>query len=343
MLFFLFKRIFPQNGCKASVNVLCYAIVEKIFIQEKLKTQKRETIMKQTPAPISAVPKPRFRLTMDNVRWFLMLNLGLILTAAGIHFFKSPNHFAIGGTSGISIIAATLFPKLNVGDFMFIVNAVLIVLGFIFLGIRSMGATIYSSFALSFYVWIFERIYMMTAPFTQDTMLELCFAVLLPAAGSAIVFNIGSSTGGTDIVAMILSKHTSLEIGKALMVSDFLIAASTIWIYDVRTGLYCLLGLLVKSTVVDLVIDSLNTRKQVTIISSAHDAVLKFITEKLHRGATLYSACGAYTHKAEVVILTVLSRREAMLLRNFLRKTDPKAFLTIVNSSETIGKGFRAL
>lgn len=90
-------------------------------------------------------------------------------------------------------------------------------------------------------------------------------------------------------------------------------------------------------------IDSLNTRKQVTIISHAHDAVLEFITKKLHRGATLYNACGAYTQSAEVVILTVLSRREAMLLRNFLRKTDPKAFLTIVNSSRTIGKGFRAL
>lgn len=282
-------------------------------------------------------------ITMHHVRWFLLLNLGLLLMASGIHFFKSPNHFAMGGTSGISIIASSLFPQLAVGDVMFIVNGALIVLGFVFLGVRSMGATIYSSLALSVFVSLFERVYAMPTPFTQDTMLELVFAVLLPAVGSAIVFNIGSSSGGTDIVAMILSKHTSLEIGKALLVSDFLIAASTLWIYGIRTGLYCVLGLIVKSTMVDVVVDSIKIRKQVTIITNAHEAVLQFITETLHRGATVYDAKGAYTHAHQEVILTVLSRREAMLLRNFIRKADPKAFLTIVNSGETLGKGFRSL
>lgn len=282
-------------------------------------------------------------ITMHHVRWFLLLNLGLLLMASGIHFFKSPNHFAMGGTSGISIITSSLFPQLAVGDVMFIVNGALIVLGFVFLGVRSMGATIYSSLALSVFVSLFERVYAMPTPFTQDTMLELVFAVLLPAVGSAIVFNIGSSSGGTDIVAMILSKHTSLEIGKALLVSDFLIAASTLWIYGIRTGLYCVLGLIVKSTMVDVVVDSIKIRKQVTIITNAHEAVLQFITETLHRGATVYDAKGAYTHAHQEVILTVLSRREAMLLRNFIRKADPKAFLTIVNSGETLGKGFRSL
>ncbi len=283
------------------------------------------------------------KLTWQHIKWFLLLNLGLVLMAAGIHFFKSPNNFAMGGTSGISIIVASLFPRLAVGDVMFLVNGLLILLGFAFLGVRAMGATIYSSLALSFYVALFERVYVMPTPFTEDTMLEMIFAVLLPAVGSAIVFNIGSSSGGTDIVAMILAKYSSLEIGKALLVSDFLIAASTLWIFGMKTGLYCVLGLILKSTVVDLVVDSIKIRKQVTIISSAHEAVLQFITETLHRGATVYDAKGAYTHAHQEVILTVLSRREAMLLRNFIRKTDPKAFLTIVNSGETLGKGFRSL
>lgn len=298
-------------------------------------------VFASTPVKFNDIRAKLF--TRRGLRWFLLLNLGLLLTAVGIHFFKSPNHFAIGGTSGISILAATLFPRLNVGDFMFIVNAVLIVLGLAFLGPRAIAATIYSSAALSFYVWIFEHLWPMASPFTNDTLLELLFAVLLPAAGSALVFNIGSSTGGTDILAMILAKYSSLQIGKALLISDFLIAASTIWVYGIATGLYCLLGLLLKSTVVDLVIDNLNTRKQVTVITSAHEAALAFIMNCLHRGATLYHATGAYTQQEEVVILTVLSRREAMLLRNFLRRTDPKAFLTIVNSSETIGNGFHSL
>ncbi len=282
-------------------------------------------------------------LTKEYLAYFLLLNAGLILLAAGIHFFKSPNHFAMGGTSGISILAATLLPHMDVGTFMFIINAVLVALGLVFLGPKTMGATIYSSFALSFYVWILERVYPMPAPFTDDTFLELCYAVLLPAAGSAIVFNIGASSGGTDILAMILAKKTSLEIGKALFASDFFIALFAGGLYGVRTGLYCVLGLLAKAFVVDGVIEGINVRKKVTIVSSSPERITAFIRDSLHRGATIYDARGAYTGREEHVITTVLKRREAVLLRNFIRRADPKAFITIVNSSETIGKGFRAL
>ena len=134
--------------------------------------------------------------TRAHIIWFLLLNFGLVLLAAGIHFFKSPNNFAMGGTSGISIIAATLLPHMDVGTFMFIINGVLIVLGLVFLGRAVIGATLYSSVALSFYVWVLERAVPMARPFTDDTFLELCYAVILPAAGSAIIFNIGASSGG---------------------------------------------------------------------------------------------------------------------------------------------------
>ena len=111
--------------------------------------------------------------TRAHIIWFLLLNFGLVLLAAGIHFFKSPNNFAMGGTSGISIIAATLLPHMDVGTFMFIINGVLIVLGLVFLGRAVIGATLYSSVALSFYVWVLERAVPMARPFTDDTFLEL--------------------------------------------------------------------------------------------------------------------------------------------------------------------------
>ena len=281
--------------------------------------------------------------TRGNVVYIAALNGGLLLLAAGIHFFKAPNHFAMGGTSGLSILAASLFPRLNVGGFMFVVNALLVLLGLFFLGARVMGVTLYSSFALSFFVWALERLFPMTAPFTTDTLLELCFAVILPAAGSALIFNIGASSGGTDIVAMILTKKTNLEIGKALLLSDFLITVGAGALYGVRTFLYCVLGLLAKAFVVDSVIESINVRKQVTIISAQAAQIERYIMETLHRGATLYAASGAFSGCSEQVILTVLTRRQAMQLRNYIRRTDPHAFLTIVNSSETIGKGFRAI
>ena len=156
----------------------------------------------------------------EDAKFFFLLNLGLVATAVGIAVFKTPNHFAFGGTSGLSIVLATLFPRWNVGAFMWFINAALVVLGFVFLGVRSMGWTIYSSFALSFYVSLCERVCPLSAPLTSDAFLELCFAVILSAVGAAIVFNIGASTGGTDIVAMILNKYTSMPVGRALMVSD---------------------------------------------------------------------------------------------------------------------------
>lgn len=288
-------------------------------------------------------PKLTREQMLEYLRFFALLNLGLFLTAVGIALFKSPNQFAFGGTSGVSIILATLFPRWNVGVFMWIINLVLVVLGFCLLGWRSMGWTIYSSFALSFFVSVCEAIWPLSAPLTDDTFLEFCFAVLLPALGSAIVFNVGASTGGTDILAMILQKYTSLEIGRALMVSDLGIVAVAAFLYGPRTGMYCILGMVLKCTVVDSAIESLNLRKVCTVISQHSQEVEKFIIEELHRSATEQPAYGAYTHRRERVLVTVLTRSEASRLRIFLRKKDPTAFITIVNSSEIIGKGFRSI
>lgn len=279
----------------------------------------------------------------SDLRFFLLLNCGLFLTALGISLFKTPNHFAFGGTSGVSIILSTLFPMWNVSAFMWAVNGVLVVLGFFFLGIRSMGWTIYSSFALSFFVNLCEILWPLEGPLTSDTFLEFCFAVLLPALGGAITFNVGASSGGTDILAMILHKYTSLEIGRALMLSDLGIVLIAAYLYGPKTGLYCILGLVMKCTVVDGAIESLNLRKVCTVISQYPDEVEKFIIEELHRSATEQHAYGAYTKNQERVLMTVLTRSEAARLRVFLRRLDPKAFMTIVNSSEIVGKGFRSI
>ncbi len=281
-------------------------------------------------------------LTREKLIYFLLLNFGLAVLAAGVHFFKAPNNFAFGGTSGISILISSLTP-FNVGTAMLLINAVLVVIGLVFLGPKRMGVTIYSSMALSVFVDLFERIWPMSAPFTDDKFLELCYAVILPAVGSAIVFNIGASSGGTDIVAMILSDKTSIEIGKALLLSDFLIALAAGGLYGVRTGMYCVLGLLAKAFVVDGVIENINIRKKITIVSQHPDEILEFIINDLKRGATVYTAHGAFSGRDEEVITTVLGRRQAVLLRNYIRRVDPASFITIVNSSETIGKGFRSI
>ncbi len=285
----------------------------------------------------------RRREEPGRIQFFLTLNLGLFLTAIGIEVFKAPNHFALGGTSGLSIILSTLFPKYPVSAFMWLVNLALVLLGLAFLDRQTMGWTVFSSFALSFYVSILERLIPLSAPLTNDTLLELIFAVGLPAVGSAIVFNIGASTGGTDILAMILKKYSSLQIGKALLLVDAAIVATAAALYGPRTGLYCILGLISKSFVVDSFIENVNTQKVCTVICSRPNDVVGFLVSELHRTATVREERGAFTGRPETVLVTVLSRREATRLRIYLRETDPHAFMTMVNSSEIVGRGFRGM
>lgn len=280
---------------------------------------------------------------MKKIGGFLLINLGLILTAAGIHFFKVPNSFATGGVSGLAIVLRHFFPAISVGPIMLIINIILLIFGFALIG-RSFGSkTVYSSFALSGMVWLLDRLMPMSRPFTDDRLLELFFAIILPAVGSAIVFNQGASTGGTDIVAKVLNKLTSIDIGKALLLSDFAITLAAGAVYGVRIGMYSVLGLIVKGFIIDTVIEGFNLRKQVVVISEKPEQVRQYIVDNLHRGATFHIAYGAFTKEEKHVITTVVNRRQAVALRQFIREIDKSAFITITNTSEIIGKGFRSV
>lgn len=276
-------------------------------------------------------------------RFFVELNAGLILTAFAIVAFKTPNHFAFGGTSGVSVILSTLVPTLPVGVFMWILNIILVVLGFIFLERRAIIWSVFASFALSAYVSLFELFIPSTISMTGDMWLDLCFAVILPSLGSAIVFDIGASTGGTDILAMILKRRTTLEIGRALLYVDIGIVVIAAFLYGPRVGLYCVLGLFAKTLVVDKAIESIHLRKVCTVICGEPERVERFIVQKLNRTATISRAYGAFTGECVTVIMSVLSRREAVQLRRFVREIDEHAFITIVDSSEIVGKGFRGV
>lgn len=274
---------------------------------------------------------------------FLLLNAGLLLYALTLNFFCSPNHFVFGGTTGLSIVLASVFPGVEVSTFMWLSNAALVVLGFVFLGRAVMGWTLYSAVALSSFCSVMEWLFPVTTPLTSDPLLELCFAVLLPAMASGLIFNIGASTGGTEIIAMILQKYFGFEIGRALLVSDIGIVLWAAVLFGPTTGLYCILGMVARCTVVDTAMESLNLRKVCTVICHKPEQVREFILHTLNRAATEQEVVGAYTREEKTSIVVVLTRRQAVQLRDFLRETDPEAFLTIVSSSEIIGKGFRSI
>lgn len=248
----------------------------------------------------------------------------------------------MGGVSGLAVLLgeAIHVPFLTPGVYNTGINLIFLILGFLLLDKGFGLRTVYCTLLYSALVQIFEWAWPMARPLTDELILELFFAVILPALGSAILFNLNSSTGGTDIAAMILKKYSGLDVGNALLLSDILIAGAALFVFDITAGLCSLLGLVLKSVLVDNVIESLNRRKAMIVITSDPQTVCGYITEQLIRGATIWNAKGAYTHTDHYVVLSVLSRGQAVLLRRYLKEHDPSAFLIIANSSEIFGKGF---
>lgn len=278
----------------------------------------------------------------ETLKEYALLTLGAVMTALGVYFFKFPNDFCTGGVSGISIILGHYMPS-TPGFIMTMINIILLLIGFLVFG-KSFGIrTTIVSLIFSFATWGLEFICPMSAPMTTQPLLELIFAVTLPAIGSAILFNMQASAGGTDIVAMILRKFTNLNIGNALLFADFLITVAACFAFGMEIGLFSVLGLALKSVIVDLVLENFKVHKAFQIITSKPDEIIAFITSELKRGATEMHGEGAFTHENKTVILTVVNRYQAIKLRQFARQVDKQCFILITNTTEIIGKGFRGV
>lgn len=277
-----------------------------------------------------------------NFKNFLLLTASTLIMAVGIYFFKFANNFTFGGITGFAVLVAKFTP-LSASDFSFVANILLLVVGWIILGKSFAAKTAYSTILLSVTLSLFERVYPMSHPLTNEPLLELIFAILLPALGSTILFNIGASSGGTDVIAMVLKKYTSVDIGRGLMISDVLFTLCAFFVFDVKTGLYSLLGLIMRSALIDNFIESLNRSKYFHVVCSDPKPICNFIEKSLVRGATIVNAKGSFTGDNKYIILTVLSPSQAVKLRNFIKENSPGAFLLISNTSEIIGKGFHSV
>ncbi len=279
---------------------------------------------------------------MKKFKNFLLMNLGCVLLSVGVYFFKIPNGFATGGVTGIGTIFAAVTP-ISAGAWIWILNILLLILGFIFLGRDTGIKTVYCSMFYSALTYMFEFFIPLQSPLSDQPFLELVYAMLLTSIGSAMIFNSESSSGGTDIIALIMKKFSRLDIGKALLISDFVVAASSFLVFDIRTGLFSLLGLFSKAFIVDTVIESLNTCKYFVVITSKRDEISDYIMKDIHHGATVNEVVGEFTKDKKYMIHTVCRRAEAIRLRARIKQIDPHAFIIITTSSEIIGRGFRTV
>lgn len=280
------------------------------------------------------------RKIFSIVKQYTLLTVATFILVAGIYVFKFPNHFSFGGVTGIAVILEGVFP-ISASTFTFIINMSLLGLGFLFLGKGFGIKTVYVSLMMSVMLSAFEMFMPLQKPITTEPVLELIFAVVLPAFSSAILFNMDASSGGTDIIAMVLKKHTSFNIGTALFIIDLGITIVACFVFDAQTGLFSFCGLMAKSLVIDGVIENINLCKYFTIVCDDPQPICEYINNELQRSATIFKAEGSYSHKQKTIILTVLKRSQAVQLRNYVKRKEPLAFIMITNSSEIIGKGFR--
>lgn len=289
------------------------------------------------------------------LRWVL-LTFGIVLMSCSVYFFQTPNDFTLGGIAGIAVIIHSFIPApvnefFTQGVIMAIINVALLIIGLIILGKQCTVRTIFCSLFYTGFIWLFEYLNIVglineavgragMRTLTDEPLLELVYAILLFGIGGAIVFNCGASSGGTDIIALILKKFTSLNVGMALMIIDMIIVLISFYTFDVDKGLFSVLGLFTKSFLLDGVIESLGKTKYITIITENYEIISDYILKVINHGYTMYEAEGGYTHKPKKVLVTVCKRNEALKLKMKIHEVDPSAFVIITDANEILGKGF---
>jgi len=277
-----------------------------------------------------------------ELKSFVKISFGLFLLALGLNMFLVPNKIAAGGISGIGTILYHLL-GLPVGTSMLVMNVFLFLIAFKVIG-KTFGArSIFATILLSLMIDGMNYIIPMEA-FTDDLLIAVIFGDLLSGMGMAIVFNNRASTGGTDIIAKIINKRSHLEIGKSLLIIDFIIAASAgFLLQSVDVGMYSLLAVLINTFTIDAFLVSINVKKQAFIISKKHENIKQRIFEEVKRGVTYLDARGGYSGHEKKAILCVVGSRQIHILLQIVREEDPQAFVAISNVNETRGEGFKDL
>lgn len=281
----------------------------------------------------------QWREHREGLKEFGIITLGVIIMDIGIYVFKFPNYFSFGGASGLAVVLNQVLP-ISPSSINLIINMVLLIAGFAILG-KSFGLkTTYVTILSSILLNIMEHYFPMTGPLTNQTGLELIYAIALPAVAAAMLFHVNASGGGTDILAMILKKHTTLDISMALFLIDSIVVAAAFFVFDIKTGLYSICGLVTKTIFIDKTIERMKLCKCLTIVCSHPDPICQYINMDLHRSATIYEAKGAYTNEGKTVILSTLDYRQTVLLERFIKRVEPSAFVIVTKSSEILGRGF---
>ena len=273
-----------------------------------------------------------------KIKDFIFITLGVLLVSISVVYFFQPNNIAAGGISGLAIVINHFIPKIPVGLLVLMMDGILFIVAFIVIGGKFGAKSIYASLTLSLSMWLLESFLPITI--TNDLMLATIFGTLISAIGMAIVFNANASTGGTDIIAKILSKFGTFNIGKALLIVDFVVTLLGAATFGINVGLYAFLSVIINGYAIDKIIEGFNVRNEVTIIRTKNKEISQYILNDLGRGCTFLKGIGGYTEKDSTILYSILERNEFIKLKRHIGTIDKKAFITVGEVHEVTGEGF---
>lgn len=272
-------------------------------------------------------------VTKQTVKEWITITVGTFIVACAVYFFMLPSHVSVGSATALAMVMSN-FISLPVSVITMIMNIVLLIIGFLLIGPEFGIKTVYCAVLLPALLWIFEQILPDFQSLTQDPVLDVCCYILIVGVGLAMLFSCNASSGGLDIVAKLMNKFLRMELGKAMSLSGILVAASSALCYDMKIVVISILGTYFGGLLVDHFIFGMDLKRRVCIISSHVDEIVQFILHELHSGASLYDMIGAYDNTVRREINTIVDKHEYRLLMDYVKKVDPKAFITVYSVNE---------
>ena len=266
-----------------------------------------------------------------------VITFATFIVAVAVFFFMMPNNLAIASIAGLAVVLQKFIP-LSVATISLIFNVGLLIIGFIFVGREFGGKTVYTSVILPIFVGIFEKLFPKYNGLTGDPFLDMICYIFIVSIGLSLLFNHNASSGGLDIIVKILNKYLHIDKGKAMSIAGMLVSLSAIFAYDTKTVVLSVLGTYLNGIILDYFLFGTNIKKKVCILSRKNEEIKKYILKNMHSGATLYKVIGAYNNEEHEEVVAIVNKREYGVLMQYIRRTDPDAFVTVSTINEVMYK-----
>ena len=269
----------------------------------------------------------------NTIKDFSIITFGTAIVAVAVFFFMLPSHVSVGSGTALAMVMSNFIP-LPVSVLTLLLNIGLLLIGFLLVGAEFGAKTVYCTILMPVMLGVLEVIFPNFQSITQDPLLDVLCYILVVSMGQAILFSYNASSGGLDIVAKIMNKYFHLDLGKALSYTGMAVALSSALCYDSKTVVLSVLGTYFGGMIVDNFIFGIHIKRRVCVISQKLDDIVEFVLHDLHSGATLYESIGAYGKDKKMEMVTIVDKTEYRLLMDYIRETDPKAFVTVYSVSD---------